>query len=222
MVGACTMKAIIQGEEGSNSSVAARQLLGPDVELVCCASFAEAFEKLDCGVAMVAVLPFENSTAGRVPAVEARLIAGPLFVTGETSVPIRFVAAARAAASDISRILAHPMAAAQCRRMLAETGWQVIDAHDTAGAARLVSEGDDLRLAALCPVAAATTYGLQVVRDHCGDDPNAMTRFFCTQLIETPRDADDDRALWVRDSRLHEGSDGSGRLVGSYRSNKAP
>ena len=222
-------RAIIQGEEGSNSSVAARQLLGTEVELVCCTSFAEAFAALDRGDAPLAVLPFENSTAGRVPDVAAQLVAGPLFVTAETSVSIRFVAAARVGAERIERILTHPMAAAQCRRFLESTGWQVVDAHDTAGAARLVSESANLTTAALCPLAAATRYGLQVVNPHCGDDPKAVTRFFRVQLTP-PSAAPEHRhsifvmpegrlvelAFGATDPRCAEFLGSSARLIGSY------
>ena len=181
-----------------NSSVAARQLFGPEVELACCASFAEAFEALERG--SVAVLPFENSTAGLVPAVFERLVRGlpQLSVIDETTVSIRFVAAARAGATPIKRILAHPMAAAQCGRFLTRVGWQVIEAHDTAGAARLVSEGDDLATAALCPAAAAVTYGLRVVDASCGDDPKAVTRFFAVTTEKPVPDGRHDRALVLR------------------------
>lgn len=55
-------RVVIQGEEGSNSSVAARQLFGADVQLVACASFAGACTALEHEA--LAVLQFENSTAG--------------------------------------------------------------------------------------------------------------------------------------------------------------
>jgi prephenate dehydratase len=61
-------------------------------------------------------------------------------------------------------------------------GWRVIEAHDTAGAARLVKESADVTTAALCPVAAAQTYGLRVIEQHCGDDPNAVTAFYAVTM----------------------------------------
>ncbi len=229
-------RVVIQGEEGSNSSVAARQLFGREVDLVCCASFAEAFAAL--GREEVAVLPFENSTAGLVPPVFERLVSEPaLYVVDETRVSIRFVAAAKPGEGRIERILAHPMAALQCQRFLKRVGWQVIEAHDTAGAARLVREGDDLATAALCPAAAAQAYGLRVVEPSCGDDPAAVTRFFAVQKSPPKADAGHDRALVIstdtsRDETLcmHRGSllelgiggqavrlAAGERLLGSYR-----
>lgn len=177
-------RVVIQGEEGSNSHVAAQQLFGPEVALTCCSSFAEALTALTEPKA-VGVLPFENSTAGLVPEVAAALINGPGFViTAETFVTIRFVAAARGALDTITKVLAHPMAAKQCQRFLTRVGWSVLPAHDTAGAARLVSEGTDTTIAALCPAGAATKYALNIIEPHCGDDPSARTRFFAVLHAE--------------------------------------
>ena len=189
-------RAVIQGEDGSNSAVAAQQVLGADVALVCCASFAEAFAALERGEAPVAVLPFENSTAGLVPDVIDRLLTdATLCVTGQTRVSIRFVAAVRPEATRIEQVLAHPMAAAQCRRFLGQTGWRVATAHDTAGAARLVHESSDLSLAALCPPWAAARYGLKVVFEDCGDDSRAVTRFLCVASGPAMVEATHSRAL---------------------------
>lgn len=170
-----------------------------------------------------------------------RLIAEPaLYVVDHTRVSIRFVAAAKQGTSRIERILAHPMAAAQCQRFLKRVGWQVIEAHDTAGAARLVSERDDLASATLCPAAAATAYGLRVIEANCGDDPAAVTRFFAVQKMPPRVDARHDRALVLSTDpsrlqtlRVHGGSlielavgghavqlAAGERLLGSYRDSR--
>lgn len=192
------VRVIIQGEEGSNSHVAAQQLFGREVALSCCASFEEALGALAEPHAM-GVLPFENSTAGLVPEVAEALINGTgLVISAETFVAIRFVAAAKGNAGSVMKVLAHAMAAKQCQKFLARSGWEVLPAHDTAGAARLVSESDDGSLAALCPAAAATKYGLTIIEPHCGDDPRAKTRFFAVQHAERVAVlSGHDRALFI-------------------------
>ena len=170
----------IQGEEGSNSSVAARELLGAQVQLLYCASFSEAFSALD-GRATSAVLPFENTTAGPVQEVWDFLMgldpcAPQVSALAEVRVPITFVAAGLKSTEQVQRILAHPVAAAQCRKYLRRVGWEVLPCHDTAGAARLVRERGDFSIAALCPPAAAQHYHLNVF-DVCGDAAQTLTRF---------------------------------------------
>lgn len=194
------LKVAIQGEEGSNSASAARLLLGEKVDLLCCASFREVFANLDAGHAPQAVLPIENTTAGLIQEVWDRLLGvspgPPLAASAEARVLISFVAACLPGAEkETRRILAHPVAAAQCRRFLANSGLEVLPCHDTAGAARLVRESGDVSLAALCPPSAARAYQLDTFATHCGDAPYTATRFFLLRPgISAPK-PDDDRSI---------------------------
>lgn len=198
----------IQGEEGSNSAVAARALLGDDAPLVGCASFAEVFHKLEAGEVARAVLPVENTTAGLVQEVWDRLLGvapaptpplaalAALAALAEARVRISFVAACLPGArARVKKIFAHPVAAAQSRRFLSSSGLVVLPCHDTAGAARLVREGGDVEVAALCPPAAAATHGLEVLAADCGDERHTVTRFFLVETGSARPSVDDDRVL---------------------------
>ena len=192
----------IQGEEGSNSAAAARSLLGPDVSLLYCETFQDAFDALESGTAARAVLPIENTTAGIVQPVWDRLLGihagGALAAKAEARVRIGFVAAALPGARDRVRgILAHPVAAAQCRKFLAASGWSVISCHDTAGAARLVRESNDPSTAALCPLTAARAYGLEILEPECGDSSRTWTRFLLLEPGVPSPSASDDRAILI-------------------------
>jgi prephenate dehydratase len=191
----------IQGEEGSNSATAAQRLVGAGEPLVCCESFAEVFECVESGRARAAVLPVENTTAGLIQEVWDRLLgvgAGPLLhAVAETRVRIRFVAAALKDREQVRRVLAHPVAAAQCRKFLRASTWQVVPCHDTAGAARLVKEQGSPDLAALCPPQAAERYGLTLAATEVGDSPNTWTRFLMLLPGKYEARADDDRCLWA-------------------------
>jgi prephenate dehydratase len=192
----------IQGEDGSNSAAASRQLLGRDVPLLFCDSFQDAFEALDKGKAARAVLPIENTTAGIIQQVWDRLLGispgPPLVARAEARIRIGFVAAALpGAGSRVRKVLAHPVAEAQCRRFLSESGWAVVPCHDTAGAARMVREANDPSQAALCSLPAARLYDLEVLQPECGDSPRTWTRFLLLeQGTPTPKPADD-RTIFI-------------------------
>lgn len=198
--GAAAGATAIQGEEGSNSALAARALLGDDVTFQSCASFAEVFHKLDAGEAVRAVLPVENTTAGLVQEVWDRLLGlgpGPaLAALREARVRISFVAACLPGSrARVKKIFAHPVAAAQSRRFLSSSGLAVLPCHDTAGAARLVREGHDPEVAALCPPGAADAWGLELLASDCGDETQTVTRFLLVEPGEARPAPEDDRVL---------------------------
>ena len=61
------MKSVaIQGIDGSYSEQAARQMLGPHIEIVECHSFDTAIEAVTSGSSDMAVLPVENRIVGRL------------------------------------------------------------------------------------------------------------------------------------------------------------
>lgn len=192
----------IQGEDGSNSAAAARSLLGDDVSLLYCDSFQDAFTALENGTAVRAVLPVENTTAGIIQEVWDRLLgitAGrKLVARSEARIRIGFVAAALPGTrGKVKKILAHPVARAQCRKFLAESGWEIVTCHDTAGAARLVREGNDPTIAALCPLPAALVYRLEILDPDCGDSSRTWTRFLLIEHGEPAPTPADDRSILI-------------------------
>ena len=149
------------------------------------------------------MLPVENTTSGLVQEVWDRLLgvsdpAPALTAVAEARVRIEFVTAGLAGSEGrVRRILAHPVAAAQCRRFLTERRWQVDPCHDTAGAARLVLEHRDPTTAALCPPGAAVAYGLEVFATGCGDSSRTWTRFLQLEPGEARPAPGHDRTLAV-------------------------
>ncbi|MEU0039935.1 prephenate dehydratase [Streptomyces sp. NPDC006333] len=167
-----------QGEIGSNSSTAARALYPACRELPF-TSFQQALEAVTLGAADVAVIPVDNSAAGRVADVHHLLPESGLFIVHEFFLPIRFdlVGVPGASLSEVEFVRSHLHALGQCRKLLREGGWRALVSDDTAGAAREVAELDDPRHAALAPPAAARLFGLQVLRSAVEDDPDNTTRF---------------------------------------------
>jgi monofunctional chorismate mutase len=169
-----------QGEPGAYSEEAIRSWLGAGRTTLPCPSFEAAFQAVRSGLARSAMLPVENSTTGSIHAVYDLLLAYELQVQAEVILPVRhrLMVLPGATANDIHTVLSHPQALEQCAGYLAAHGYQPMPAHDTAGAARLVSERKDQSLAAIASRAAAERYGLQVVADDVQDISSNYTRFW--------------------------------------------
>ena len=167
-----------QGEPGANSDAACRQMY-PELTPWPCPTFEEAFAALADGTVDLAMIPVENSIAGRVADIHHLLPDSGLFIVGEFFLPIHFqlLALPGATMDDIVRVRSHVHALGQCRRLLADLGWTSAVADDTAGAAREVAEAGDPSVAALAPLAAADLYGLQVLAANVEDHHTNTTRF---------------------------------------------
>ncbi|WP_333766769.1 prephenate dehydratase [Streptomyces sp. IBSBF 2435] len=167
-----------QGEPGSNSA-AATAALHPGSTGLPCTSFEQALDAVTLGTADLAVIPVDNSAAGRVADVHHLLPGSGLSIIAEHFLPIRFdlVAVPHGTPQQIECVRSHVHALSQCRKILREGGWRTLVSQDTAGAAREVAELGDPRHAALAPPAAAREYGLRVVRAGVEDDPDNTTRF---------------------------------------------
>lgn len=167
-----------QGEPGSNSATAAHALYPECAELPC-TGFEPALDAVTLGDADVAVIPVDNSAAGRVADVHHLLPESGLYIVAEHFLAIRFdlMGVPGATLDQVECVRSHVHALGQCRKLLREGGWRTQVSDDTAGAAREVAELGDARHAALAPPAAAGLYGLDVLRAGVEDDPDNTTRF---------------------------------------------
>lgn len=173
-----TGKIAFQGERGANSDTACRNVF-PNMEPIPCATFEDAFDVLKGGNADLAMIPIENTLAGRVADIHQLLPESGLHIIGEYFLPIQFQLMVRAGTKleDIRTVYSHVHALGQCRNVLREYGWKGEIAGDTAGAARMVSESNDIHAAALAPGLAAELYGLNVLLDDAQDEDHNTTRF---------------------------------------------
>lgn len=172
------MRIAYQGEPGSNSDAACREVY-PDLESVPCATFEDVFAAVDEGRADLAMIPVENSIAGRVADIHHLLPESGLHIIGEHFMPIHFalLAVPGASEADITTVRSHTHALGQCRKLIREHGWRSVVADDTAGSAREVAEAGDPTVAALAPVLAAELYGLDVLARDVEDEHHNTTRF---------------------------------------------
>jgi prephenate dehydratase len=177
-----------QGEAGANSHIAAKEAY-PDWEVLPRPTFEDAFAAVTEGEADLAMIPIENSIAGRVADIHHLLPTSKLHIVGEHFLPIHFqlMALPEANLSTIRTVESHIHALGQCRKIIRKLGLKPLVAGDTAGAARQVQESGDVTRAALAPALAAEVYGLKVLAENVEDEAHNTTRFVV--LCKYPRTA---------------------------------
>ena len=178
-----------QGEPGANSHIVIQEHY-PDWEPVPCASFEDVFAAVAAGDAELAMIPIDNSIAGRVADIHHFLPGSGLHIIGEHFLRIRFhlMAPAGATLDSIRTVHSHVHALGQCRRIIRERGLQAVISGDTAGAAREVAEAGDPTQASISPPLAAAIYGLEILAEDVEDEEHNTTRFvvLSPDLVEAP------------------------------------
>ncbi|MGD9377014.1 MAG: prephenate dehydratase [Methyloceanibacter sp.] len=167
-----------QGEPGANSHLAANDAY-PEMEAVPCATFEDALAAVKSGSAKLAMIPIENSVAGRVADIHHLLPDSGLYIIGEHFERIRhqLLTLPGVNLSDLKSVHSHIMALGQCRKVIADMKLTPVTEADTAGAARHVSESADPTQAAIASKLAAKIYGLKVAKRDIEDAAHNTTRF---------------------------------------------
>jgi prephenate dehydratase len=173
-----TGKIAFQGENGANSDMACRDMF-PGMTPVPCPTFEDAFKAVEKGDADIAMIPIENSLAGRVADIHQLLPTSDLRIIGEYFMPIHFhlMVLPGTKREEIRQVHSHIHALGQCRQIIRDNGWEPKVAGDTAGAARMISDMGDKSNAALAPELAAGLYGLDVMDRNVEDATHNTTRF---------------------------------------------
>ena len=182
-----TNRISFQGDYGANSDMACRDMF-PDMEPLPCQTFEDAFLAVENGEADLAMIPIENTIAGRVADIHHLLPESRLHIVGEYFMPIRFqlMVLPGVTRDEIRTVHSHIHALGQCRKIVRANGWKPVVAGDTAGAAKLVSELRDRSMAALAPRLAADLYGLDIIAENVEDTESNVTRFVVLSLEDQP------------------------------------
>ncbi|MCA8892476.1 MAG: prephenate dehydratase [Hyphomonas sp.] len=173
-----TGKIAYQGEPGANSHIACNQAY-PELEPLPCRTFEDCFAAVEKGEADLAMIPVENTIAGRVSDIHSLLPGTSLQIVAEHYLPIRFqlMALPGVKLEEVKKARSHIMGLGQCRKFLREHGIDSVTASDTAGAAREVAESGDRTVAAIAPRLAAEVYGLEILAEDIEDAAHNTTRF---------------------------------------------
>jgi prephenate dehydratase len=187
-----SMRVVYQGEPGANSHLACREAF-PDMDAVACPTFEDALQAVKSGEARLAMIPIENSVAGRVADIHHLLPDADLYIVGEHFLRVRhqLMAASGATLQTVKRVLSHTQALGQCRRKLIELGLKPVPEADTAGSARIVSEARDPSLAAIASTLAAEIYGLDILMGDVEDEIHNTTRFVVLSAEADDADPED-------------------------------
>jgi prephenate dehydratase len=183
------LKIAYQGEPGANSHIACIEAY-PTCEPVPCGTFEDAFQAVADGEAQLAMIPIDNSVAGRVADIHHLLPRSNLYIIGEHFLPVhhQLMIVPGADMSTVKSVHSHVHALGQCRKAIRELGLKPVVAADTAGAARELSQSRDMSRAAIASRLAADIYGLNMVRENIEDESHNTTRFVV--LSATPQDAE--------------------------------
>lgn len=166
------------GYQGTRGSYSHQAIQGIAKSTVGFSSFQEVYEAVENGDVDLGLLPVENSLAGMIYETIDLLNSGPLFIVKELTTKIEHNLVALEG-GKIEKVLSHPKALAQCTKLFhAHPDWEAVTHYDTAGAAALVAEAKDPKLAAIASREAAIIYGLKVIETNVQDENENFTRFF--------------------------------------------
>lgn len=174
------MKVAIQGELGSFSHTAARQLT-PQMQVLPCAVSREVFAALKKGNAAAAVIPIENSLAGSVAEHFDLLLEHDFWIEKELRLRIEhnLIAVPGVTLRHVKRVLSHPVALDQCRKFFREHKHiRPEPFYDTAGSVKHVLESGLRDAAAIAARKAAQQYGGKILASGLEDNKRNFTRFF--------------------------------------------
>jgi prephenate dehydratase len=167
-----------QGMPGAYSHAACKAAR-PDFEPLACNSFEDMLLSVQEGRAALAMVPVENSVAGRVADIHHLLPESGLHIIGEhfQRVNHMLLGLKGAKISDIRSVKSHTHALAQCRKLIRDLDILPVISADTAGSAAEIAAADDPSVGAIASALAAELNDLQILRTDVEDAVHNTTRF---------------------------------------------
>jgi prephenate dehydratase len=172
-------KISFQGVEGAYSHLAVQEFF-PNAEAVPCKTFELAIAAAESGDVDYAMIPIENSAAGRVADIHRLLPKSDLHINFEhfQKVEHKLLIHPEAEQVQIKKIISHEQALAQCSDKIQHLDYDILIGADTAGSAKYISEQKILDTAAIASSLAAKIYGLKTIDESFANSSNNITRFY--------------------------------------------
>ena len=185
-----------QGINGAYSELAGRNIF-PEADSLACATFEEMFQTVREGKANVAIVPIENSQAGRVADTQRLIPDSDLKIVKEYFLEVKhnLLVVPGTKMSDIKRIYSHEQGIAQCRKKIIELNKEMIIVADTAGAAKKITELNSKKDAAVASELASRIYNLEILESNFQDSSTNVTRFLVMAYKMNPPDPNDDNLI---------------------------
>lgn len=169
---------VYQGHTGAYAHLACRHIF-PDRPALAAPSFRDALRAVSAGEGSRAVIPIENTLAGRVADIHDLIPHTDLHIVGEhfQFVDHKLLGLPGARRERLHTIRSHIHALAQCDQLVTTLNAGTVVHYDTAGAARTVAQSDDWGEAAIGSELAAEHYGLEILQHSVQDGARNVTRF---------------------------------------------
>ena len=166
-----------QGVPGAYSNLACKSAY-PDMDASPNPSFEDMLAQVTNGHAKYAMVPVENSVAGRVADIHHLLPSSGLYIIGEhfQRVNHQLLGVKGATLDDLNEIHSHAQGLAQCRNTLNSLNLTPVMHSDTAGAAADVAVAGDKSVGAIASSLAAEIYGLDILKANAEDLEHNTTR----------------------------------------------
>ena len=190
------MRIAYQGVAGAYSHIASMTVY-PGQEYLPCDTFEKAMKLVSEGEADLAMIPVENSNAGRVSDVHFLLPQTGLHIIGEFFLPInhQLLGLPGTKLADVKSASSHPQALAQCSEFLKRHGIKPTARIDTALSCQDVLKFQDKSIAAIASKLAGEIYGLDVVAPNVENARNNTTRFLI--MAREPEIPEDDGGAFI-------------------------
>lgn len=172
------MKIAYSGIEGAFAHIVAKRIF-PDDEPVSFPNFRETYDSVVAGDCEYAVMPIDNSYSGEVNEVMDLLFEGDLYINALYSLPViqNLLGVEGSTVDSVKKVVSHPKALEQCDRYIRSKGYEIIQASNTARAARQVARQNDVGIAAIASIETAEIYGLKVLDESINESDENTTRF---------------------------------------------
>ena len=186
-------KVSFQGVEGAYSHLAVQEFF-PNAEAVPCKTFELAITAAESGDVDYAMIPIENSAAGRVADIHRLLPKSDLHINFEhfQKVEHKLLIHPETHQGQIKKIISHEQALAQCSEKIQQLDYDILIGADTAGSAKYISEQKISDTAAIASSLAAKIYELKIVDESFANSSNNITRFYIMSKNEN-RDFDPEK-----------------------------
>jgi prephenate dehydratase len=168
-----------QGVAGAYSEQACKNAY-PNLTPIAYETFIDAMLSVENGEVDLAMIPLENSTAGRVEEIYRLIPKMKLHIIAEHYEPVvhYLLGLKGSKISDLTCVGSHPQALAQCQENISKLNLKPVAKLDTAGAAKDIKMLNDKNRGAIASKLASEIYDLEILKEHFEDVSGNITRFF--------------------------------------------
>ena len=177
----------------------AASLLNEEFELKPAGSVAEIVAAVEAGTAEFGLVPIENSVDGEVTSTVDSIVFNTtdVVVRDEVLIPVAFDVFVKPGVTEITKVVSHPVALAQCQRYINDNKLERESAASTSAAVAQVAEDEDASVGAIASPIAGAIYGLVPLKQSIQDNEGAHTKFYLLAKKIHARKENRDHRTWV-------------------------